>query len=195
MGRKLASYAHSGHSHSGHSAHKNNWLFNGRLLGGYHDPNSLRAELGLSEAEMPDSYAWEIIANDMKELKKIESQSKSKILEEKRSLEARKAALENDLSIERNRRRLYEEALSPYFPNSAVNNYNPIIPMNLSNWSRQRLKDEVKRELLEEQEEARKWKSVERALKRPVKRSRSRSRVHSKPKSKSKPKKKSKHRK
>lgn len=182
--------------------------------GGYHTPATLRQELGMDEKQMPDDEAWRVIAEDLENHKNLESQDKQKfqdekqrLLNERQQLEAKareaehlrtarddalqkKSLLESDLNIERNRRRLYEDALSPYLPNT----YDPFNPTAVASYiAKEKLKNQVKQEIVEEQKEARKWRNAERTFKpKPKPRSKTRSKPRSKSKSKPKPRSKSK---
>lgn len=112
--------------------------------GGFHDPASLRSELGLSEVEMPDDQAWKVIYDDMKTTKEMEEKQRIKAQDELQNLKNNKLNLQSDLEIERNKRRQYENLLNPYNLSSD--------PIYLSKFlEKERMKREIKREMEEEQ--------------------------------------------
>jgi len=189
--------------------------FNEEVDGNFENPNELRQELGLDVKDINDEQAWQLIAADAhahrdnieKEKQKLIAErdriAREKAIFEQKAREAdqlrsSKNMLESEINIERNKRRLYEDVLNPY---SLVNSQliDPIT--GLSYIARERLKEQVKRELREESENEKKWKKIDQALNRSTKnksrvssRSRaittSKSKLKSKSKSKSKSKKK-----
>jgi hypothetical protein len=134
--------------------------------GGFHDLTTFRAETGLTNADITDVDALQVINEDIREQKRISDKERSefetKAREADQLRQARDSAmsqknyLESNLELEKSKRRLYEDALNPYRLTRGLEVY------SVNNFlEKERLKRDVKRELEEEKRQradALRWK-------------------------------------
>lgn len=116
--------------------------------GGFHDLPTFRAESGLTEADISDVDALNVINEDIREQKRIADlergkaqQERDRIRAENESTKASKNDVERALEAERATRRLTNGILTPFGSPSTLADY----------YAKERLKQEVKDDLMREQ--------------------------------------------
>lgn len=172
--------------------------------GGFHDLPTFRAESGLTDVDISDVDALRVINEDMQEQKRIADAERNKAQQERAAAQQERAAAQQErdnarvskletervLEAEKAKRRLVDNVLLPIGFNGTIADY----------YAKEKLKQEVKDDLLREQRlrryELEREKELEKMWKparKPRAPSKSRSaRPKSKSRSKSKPKTKSK---